>query len=202
VEETKRATTTVGLLCSDGVILAAEMRASMGNLVANKEVEKILKIQDHLGITTAGGAGDAQALARVMKAQLALYEIQRGRKIGIEGAATLLGNILQNNKWLPYFVQILMGGYDTKPRLYSLDMSGSIFEEKSTSTGSGSPVAFGVLEDKFKENKPVKDNLIIAVKAIKAAIERDVYCGGKINVAVIDKKGFRKLTEKEINELT
>ncbi len=202
VEEGKKGTTTVGLLCSDGVILASEKRASMGGLVANKEADKVLKIQDHLGITIAGSVGDAQTIARIMKAQTSLYEIQRGRKITIEGAGTLLANILQGSKYFPYWIQLLMGGYDSKPRLYSLDLTGSLMEEKFVSTGSGSPIAYGVLEDKYKENKTVKDNLPIAVRAISSALERDIYSGNGFNVAVIDKKGFRKLSDKEISELT
>jgi proteasome beta subunit len=201
VEEAKKGTTTVGLLCSDGVILASEKRASMGGLVANKEAEKVLKIQDHLAITIAGSVGDAQTIARIMRAQAALYEIQRGRKISVEGAGTLLANILQGSKYFPYWIQILMGGVDTKPRLYSLDLTGSLMEEKFVSTGSGSPIAYGVLEEKYKENKTVKDNLPIAVKAIKSALERDIYSGNGITLAIIDKKGFRKLSDKEISEL-
>lgn len=201
MEEGKKGTTTIGLLCSDGVILASEKRASMGNLVANKEAEKVLKIQDHLAITIAGSVGDAQTIARVLKAQTALYEIQRNRKITVEGAGTLLANILQGSKYFPYWIQILMGGYDSKPRLYSLDLTGSLMEEKFVSTGSGSPIAYGVLEDKFKENKTVKDNLPIAARALKSALERDIYSGNGLNIAVIDKKGFRKLSEKEIVEL-
>ncbi len=200
--EGKKGTTTIGLLCSDGVILASEKRASMGNLVANKDADKVLKIQDHLGLTIAGSVGDAQTLVRVMKAQTSLYEIQRGRKITVDGAGTLLANILQGSKYFPYWIQILMGGYDSKPRLYSLDLTGSLMEEKFVSTGSGSPIAYGVLEDKFKENKTVKENLSIAVKALKSAMERDIYSGNGFNVVVIDKKGFRKLSDKEIQELT
>jgi len=201
VEEAKKGTTTVGLLCSDGVILASEKRASMGGLVANKEADKVLKIQEHLGITIAGSVGDAQTIGRIMKAQASLYEIQRGRKITVEGAGTLLANILQGSKYFPYWIQLLMGGYDSKPRLYSLDLTGSLMEEKFVSTGSGSPIAYGVLEDKYKENKTVKENLPIAVKAIKSALERDIYSGNGLNIAVIDKKGFRKLSDKEIEEL-
>ena len=200
--EGRKGTTTIGLLCSDGVVLASEKRASMGNLVANKEADKVLKIQDHLGLTIAGSVGDAQTLVRVMKAQSSLYEIQRGRKITVEGAGTLLANILQGSKYFPYWIQILMGGYDSKPRLYSLDLTGSLMEEKFVSTGSGSPIAYGVLEEKFKENKTVKENLPIAVRALKSAMERDIYSGNGFNVVVIDKKGFRKLSDKEIQELT
>lgn len=189
-------------MCSDGVILASEKRASMGNLIANKEADKVLKIQNHFGITIAGSVGDAQTIVRIMKAQASLYEMQRGRKITVDGAGTLLANILQGSKYFPYWIQILMGGYDSKPRLYSLDLTGSLMEEKFVSTGSGSPIAYGVLEDKYKEHKTVKDNLPIAIKALKSALERDIYSGNGFNVAVIDKKGFKKLSAKEIEELT
>jgi proteasome beta subunit len=197
----KKGTTTIGLLCSDGVVLAAEKRATMGNLIANKEVEKIVKIQDHLGLTVAGSVADAQTLGRILKSQCSLYDIQRGRKMSVDSAATLLGNILQASKYFPYWVQILLGGFDTQPRLYSLDLLGSVLPEKLVSTGSGSPTAYGVLEDKYKENKPVKDNLPIAVRAVKAAMERDSASGNGIDVAVITKTGFKPLTKEEISEL-
>lgn len=201
MDEVKTGTTTVGLLCSDGVILAAEKRVTMGNLVANKEGDKVLQIADHIGITIAGGVGDAQTLARILKAQCSLYEVQRKKKINTEAVGTLLANILQGSKYFPFWVQILMGGHDSKPRLFSLDMSGSILPEKVTSSGSGSPVAYGVLESSYKEGKTVKENLPIAVRAIKTAIERDAFCGNGITVAVIDKKGFKKLTDEEIKAI-
>jgi proteasome beta subunit len=200
-EMMKKGTTTVGLLCVDGVILASEKRASMGTLIANKEVDKVLKIQDHLAITIAGSVGDAQTIARILKAHCALYEIQRGKRITIEGAGTLLANVLQGSKYFPYWIQILMGGYDTVPRLFSLDLTGSLLTEKFVATGSGSPVAYGVFEDKYKENKTIKDNLPLAIKALKAAMERDVMSGNGISVVIIDKQGFRKLTDEEIDAL-
>jgi proteasome beta subunit len=196
----KKGTTTVGLLCNDGVVLAAEKRATMGTLIANKEVEKIIPIQDHLAITVAGSVADAQTLARVLKAQCSLYEIRRGRKIGIESAATLLGNILQGSKWFPYWVQILIGGYDSQGRVYSVDLIGSVLKEKVVSTGSGSPVAYGVLEDKYRVDKSVKDNVPIAVRAIRAAIERDSASGNGIDVATITKSGFTAIPADKVKE--
>ncbi|RLG21980.1 proteasome endopeptidase complex, archaeal, beta subunit [Candidatus Micrarchaeota archaeon] len=197
----KKGTTTVGLLCSDGVILASEKRATMGNLIANKEIDKVLQIADHIGITIAGLVGDAQVIQRIMKAQIALYEVQRDRRISVQAAGTLLANILQENKYFPYWLQIILGGYDSSPRLYSLDMSGSLIEEKSVSTGSGSPVAYGVLEARYKEGKTVKENIPIAVEALSAAMERDAFSGNGINMAVIDSKGFRKLSDEEVKAL-
>lgn len=200
-DQIKKGTTTVGILCSDGVILASERRASLGNLIANKETDKVLKIQDHLGITIAGSVGDAQTIARILRAQCSLYEVQRKRKISIESAGTLMANILQGSKYFPYWIQLLMGGYDTKPRLFSLDLSGSILAEKYVSTGSGSPVAYGVLESMCKDNKTVKENLSVVVKALKAAMERDMASGNGLLVAVIDKKGFKRLDDEDIKAL-
>jgi len=201
-KELKKGTTTVGLLCTDGVVIASEQKATMGNLVANAETQKVFKIAPHLGMTVAGMVGDAQRLVKIMQAETALYEIQRRKNIPVESAATLLANILQNNKYFPYWVQLLLGGYDEKPALYSLDAAGGLSPEKVVSTGSGSPMALGVLEDHYVEGKTVKENLPIAIKALKSAVKRDVYSGGKgFNVAIINKKGIEFLTKAEIEKI-
>ncbi|MCD6523085.1 MAG: archaeal proteasome endopeptidase complex subunit beta [Candidatus Diapherotrites archaeon] len=196
--ETKKGTTTIGLLCSDGVVLAAETRATMGNLIANKHVEKVFKIQDHIGLTTAGAVADAQKLVRIMQVETNLYQIERKGPIEVEAAVTLLSNILHANKFFPYYVQLLMGGYDTKPRLYSLDAIGSSLPEKVVATGSGSPFAYGVLEQSYKENKSVKENVKVAVHALKAAMERDAMSGNGMNVVTITKEGYKKVDISKI----
>ena len=192
-QEIRKGTTTIGLLGSDGIILASESRATMGTMIANKEVKKIFKVQDHIGITTAGSVADAQTLVRVMQVETNLYQIEREREIQVKAAATMLSNILQQNKWFPYWVQLLMGGYDTKPRLYSLDALGSVLEEKVVSTGSGSPFAYGVLENKYKEGLGTEENIKLAVDALRAAMERDAMSGNGINLVKITKSGYQKL---------
>ncbi len=200
-EQPKKGTTNVGLLCSDGVIIGAERKATMGSLIANKEAQKVFKITDSIVMSIAGGVGDAQRLIKVLRAQCALYEIQRKKKISVESAATLLANILQNNKFFPYYVQLLIGGYDTQPRLFSVDAFGGLLPEKSVATGSGSPVAYGVIEDKYEEGRTVKENIPTAVKALKSATERDIYSGGTgFDIAIINKKGIRMLEKKEIQQ--
>ncbi len=188
-------TTTVALTCKDGVVLAAEKKSTMGYLVASKESDKILKVEDHVAMTIAGASGDAQALARYLRAELKLFAIHNQRKISIRGAATLLANILQGGRWsyLPYMVQIIVAGYDDSPGIYSLDAIGSVEEEKKFfSTGSGSPMALGVLEDNYRENMSVDDGSKLVVRAIRAAIERDIGSGGKaIDVAIITKDGIK-----------
>ncbi|MBI4214498.1 archaeal proteasome endopeptidase complex subunit beta [archaeon] len=198
----KTGTTTLGIVCSDGVIMGAEKRATMGMMIANRETEKVLMIQPHIGMTIAGAVGDAQTLARALRVETSLYEVQRGRKIQVEAASTLLSNILQGTKYYPYFVQVLLGGIDTEPRMYSLDPDGSMLVEKYVSTGSGSPYAYGVLEDNFKENRLIKENLPLATRAITAAMKRDTGSGDGITLTVIDKNGFRKLSDAEISKFT
>ena len=189
--------TAVGIVCKDGVVLAAEKKSTLGYLVASKEETKITPIAPHIAITEAGMVGDLQALARYMQAEIKLFELQNKKRIPVSAAATLLANILYSGRWsfFPYYVQIMLGGYDEKgPSLFILHPDGSKLEEKKFfSTGSGSPIAFGVLEDGYREGMSTKEGIELAVRAVKAAVERDIASGGKgIDVAVIDANGFRK----------
>jgi len=187
-------TTTVGLICKDGAVVAAEKKSTLGYLVASKESEKILPIDDHILMTIAGASGDAQTLARYMRAELKLFSIQHQKKISVKGAATLLANILHSSKWFPFYVQLIVAGFDENgPGIFSLDAIGGLEEEKKFfSTGSGSPIALGVLEDGFKEGMSVEEGKKLAIRAIKAAIERDIASGGKaIDVATVTKDGIK-----------
>lgn len=206
-EKLKTGTTTVGIVCKDGVVLAAEKKSTMGYLIASKESQKIYQIDDSIAMTIAGSSGDAQTLVRYMKAELKLFSVQNQRKITVKGAATLLANILQGGRSAiePYYVQLILAGVDSKgPVIYSLDAIGGHDEErKFFSTGSGSPFALGVLEDSYKDNLSVDDGAKLAVRAIKAAIERDIGSGGKgINVTVITSKGTKKLSEEETSNFS
>lgn len=190
----KTGTTTVGLICKDGVVLAAEKKSTMGYLVANKETEKIYQLDDHIAMTIAGLSADGQALVRYMKAELKLYSIENRREISIRSAATLLSNILHGSKFYPFYVQLIIAGVDSVgPSIYDLDPVGGAEEEKKFfSTGSGSPMALGVLEDSFKDGMSLEEGSKLAIRAIKAAIERDIASGGKaIDIAVITKDGIK-----------
>ncbi len=189
----KSGTTTVGLICKDGVVVAAEKKSTLGYLVASKESEKIYPIDDKIVMTIAGVSGDAQTLVRYMRAELKLFEMENKRKLSVKGAATLLANILQSSKILPYFVQLIIAGVDDSgPAIFSLDAVGGLEEEKKFfSTGSGSPIALGVLEDAYKPDITVEEGAKLAIRAIKAAVERDIASGGKaIDVVKITEKGI------------
>lgn len=189
----RKGTTTIGLKCSDGVVLGSEKRATMGYLIANKETKKVFRIQNYLGITTAGGVADAQKLVRILQVETSLFNIERGHRMKVDAVVTLLSNILHANKWYPYYVQLLMGGMDTEPKLYSLDALGSAMEEKAVSTGSGSPFAYGVLEDAFQEGMSVEEAIPIAERALTSAMSRDAMSGNGIDIITITKEGYKQV---------
>ena len=206
VKGVKSGTTTVGIVCKDGVVLAAEKKATMGYLVASKEDVKIVEVMPHVAMTQAGMVGDVQALKKYLTAEASLYELRNRKRISVKAAAALLANILYGGRWsfFPYMVQIILAGYDEEgPSLFILHPDGSKLEEKKFfSTGSGSPMAFGVLEALFKEGLSINECKKIAVRAVKAAVERDIGSGGKgIDVAVVDKDGFRLLEKLEVSKI-
>lgn len=200
----KTGTTTLGLVSKDACIMAADQKSTMGFLIANKRVKKVQQVDDHIGMTFAGLVGDADFLVKLMRAELKLYKLQRG-PISVRSAASLMANILFGGKgYFPYWVQILLGGYDSKgPHLYSLDAAGGTSEEKDFfSTGSGSPMALGVLEDGYKENMSREDGIKLAVRAVKAATKRDAASGGElITCVVISKDGYHEVPADEIRKI-
>ena len=197
----KTGTTTVGLVCKDGVVLASDRRATMGYLIASKDIDKIYAIDEHIAMTIAGGVGDAQMLVRWMQSEAKLYRLRFEKPIPVEAAATLLANILAQSKYFPFWVQILIGGLDQSSRLFSVDMLGGITEEKVTSTGSGSPIAYGVLEELYQEDKLIQDTVVVAAKAVSAAMKRDAATGERVDVIYINKDGFKRLSKDEVKSL-
>jgi proteasome beta subunit len=199
---TLKGTTTIGVVCKDGVILASDTRVTMGFYVAHKAGKKVYKIDDHLGMTIAGTVADAQKVVDILIANAQLYRINLNRPMPVSSAARLVANLLFSNRYVPLATQVLIGGVDeTGPHVFNLDPFGSMTEEKSVATGSGSPIAYGVLEDKYREGMTVEELLPIIVKAVNAAMKRDVASGNNYNVTVINKKGYRELTADEKGKL-
>jgi proteasome beta subunit len=197
-----KGTTTTGVVCKDGVILASDTRVTMGMYVAHKHGKKVYKIDDHLGMTIAGTVADAQWTVDVLTANAQMYRINRDRPLPVASAARLVANLLFSARYVPLLTQVLIGGVDdTGPHIFSLDPFGSLTEEKCAATGSGSPIVYGVLEDKYKEGMSVKELLPAIAKAVNSAMKRDAASGDSFNIAVIDNKGYHELTEKEKKQL-
>ena len=195
-----KGTTTVGVVCRDGVILGTDTRATMGNYVASKHAKKVYKITGNLAMTIAGGVAVAQRVVEILKINSRLYELEKNRSISVKSAARLVSNLLFSNREVgnPLPMQALVGGFDeTGPHVFNLDPYGSLTEEKMVSTGSGSPFAYGVLESQYREDSAVDEMLSIVVKAVDSAMKRDVASGDSFDVAVIDAAGFRELSPEE-----
>jgi proteasome beta subunit len=200
-EQIKKGTTTCALICVDGVVLAADTRASAGLFIADRHVMKIQKVDRHLGMTIAGGVADAQNLVDIMRYNANIYRLSNRELMPVKSAARLCSNVLFNQRYFPYYVQIIVAGYDDQAggQIYNIDLFGSMTSEKFISTGSGSPVAYGYLESQFKEGISVNDSYKVAIQAIAAAIRRNAGTGDDINAVIVDKNGYRELS-KEVKE--
>jgi len=197
-----KGTTTVGIVCKDGVVLATDTRATAGHMVASKVARKIYKIIDNIAFTTAGGVADTQRLVDIMRAEAGYYLLSEGAPMKVGACARLLANIMNAYSFIPYIANILVGGVDsTGPHLYFLDIDGGLTEEEMTATGSGSPVAYGVLENEFKPGMSTREVLPIAIRAVKTAMKRDIATGNEVMVASITAGGYRELTPAEIKKL-
>jgi len=192
-----KGTTTVGIVCTDGVILSSDTRVTMGYFVAHKQGKKIYQIDDHIAMTISGGVADAQYVVEVLKVNAKLYKLNNGRPMPIKAASRLVANVLFSARG-GLMAQILVGGVDsTGPHVFSLDPFGSLTEENCVATGSGSPIAYGVLEDKYKEGFTIKDMLPVVVRAVDSAMKRDIASGNNFDIAVITKEGYRSLSTEE-----
>ena len=200
-EELKKTGTTImGMVCKDGVVMASERRATMGTLIAHKATKKLYKIDKHLALATAGLVGDLQVLSRYLSAEVNLYRLKRGTRIPVLSAATLMSNILNQRKFAPYYVQLVLGGFDAQGgHVFSLDAAGGAIQDKYTAGGSGSPYVFGVLEDRYKDDLTTDEGVNIAIRAVTAAMGRDSASGNGIDIAIINEKEFRMLSDDEVN---
>ena len=194
-----KGTTTVGLVCDKGVVMATEKRATMGHFIASKDATKIYQIDDLVAMTTAGSVGDAQRVVKWMQVEAKLYKMRREEPMNVKGMVTLLANILSGSRYYPYYVQLLVGGVDKNgPSIYSLDAIGGVIEEKKVvATGPGSPIAYGVLEDRYAETMPVDEGVELATRAIHNAMKRDSASGNGIRVVKITAEGYTEIDENE-----
>lgn len=200
----KTGTTTVGLLCKEGIVLAADKRATTGYLISAKKMEKVVKITDNIALTMAGTASDAQLLIKLIQSELRLRRIRTGREPTVKEAANLTSRMVYSNirkmSMIPGVSHFLMGGKDeTGFHLYDLYADGSINEcDDFISSGSGSVMVYGVLETLYKKDMSIDEGIKLAVKSVNAALQRDIASGNGIDVMTITKEGIKKVLEKEI----
>lgn len=199
----KTGTTTLGIKCKDGVVVAADKRATLGGMiVANKKEEKVHKLNDNMMITLAGNVSDAQLLIKVIRAQIKLEEIRRGRDVSVKEAANLMCGLnfqnIRQMSMIPGIVEFLLAGKDEEGfHFYDIGIDGSMSKfDDYYCTGSGMMYALGVLEASYKEDITTEAAIPIAIKAVNAAIQRDVGSGNGIDVYVVTKDGVKKVITK------
>jgi len=198
-----KGTTTIGVVCKDGVILASDTRVTMGYFIAHHKGKKIYLVDEHLAMTISGNVADAQKAVDILKVNASLYKLNNERPMPVNTAARVLANLLFSTRYAPLVAQVLVGGFDdTGPRVYEIDPFGSVTEEKCISTGSGSPIALGVLEDRYKEDVKIKEFAPIVVKAVKSAMKRDSASGDSFDIVVIDENGVKDLSDEEKEKLS
>ena len=202
----KTGTTTVGIVCKDGIILAADRKMTLGGMiVSNKKFQKVIILNEELALTIAGLVSDIQLLVKLIKAQIKLDELRKGKKIKVKEVANLLSNLVYSNarkfSSIPGITGFLLGGKDNEGfYLYELGMDGSLtkFDDYATD-GSGMLFATGVLEANYKQNMTIDEGVKLAVKAINASIQRDTASGCGVDVITITKDGTAKVFEQSLD---
>ena len=203
--EVKTGTTTLALLCKDGVVLAADKRATSGYLIVHKKFDKIINITDNIAVTVAGTVSDVQLLAKYIRAELKLKLIRTERESSVKEAANLLSIMVYNNirklSLIPGISHFLVAGKDEFGfHIYDLAPDGSIVEiDDYTTTGSGSVMVYGVLETLYSKGLSVEEGIKLAAKSINAAVQRDIASGNGIDIVTITKEGIKKVLSKEIS---
>ncbi len=200
-------TTTVGVVCKDGVVLAADKRASAGYFVASKDMNKIQNITGDMAVTMAGLVSDAQLIVKLIAAELRLRRMRIGEESTTKESANLLSGILYQNirkmSMVPGIVSFLLAGHDARGNhLYELGVDGSLTHIKNfCSTGSGSMLAYGVLESSYTEGLTVKEGMDLALKAVNTAINRDLATGDGIDIFVVNSKGAHRVSSRKVEKV-
>ncbi|MGQ4890997.1 MAG: proteasome subunit beta [Candidatus Njordarchaeia archaeon] len=201
-EKVLKGTTTVGVTFKDGVVIAADKRASAGTFIASRRAKKVHKITKKIVFTISGLVADAQILVKWVRTNMSNLARSTGREPLVSEVANLTASVLHQyfRTYIPFIVHFIIGGVDIKgPHLYFIDHAGGINRDKYLATGSGSPVAIGILEDGFKENMEKEEAIKLALRALRGAIRRDAATGDGIDLVVVTEEGVKFYTPKEID---
>jgi len=191
-------TTTLGLICVEGVVFSTDTRVTMASYIAHKKGKKIYKIDEHLGMTVAGTVADAQNVVDILRYYASIYKLERKIAISIKASARLASNIFFSARMFPYITNVLIGGYDSVgASIFNVDLFGTLIKEKYVSTGSGSPIAYGILESEYRDGLTIDEGIGVAVRAVNSAMRRDTFSGDNFDVVVIDKDGYKELLKEE-----
>jgi len=202
----KTGTSILGIICKDGVVMAADRQVSAGNIVMSKKERKVSKINDYLVIAGCGIAADIQRVPKILIAELRLKELRAKKRPSVKDAASLLTNMsysgIRQPSMIPQQAGFLLAGFneDGTFELYSIEPAGSTIkvDDYDANFGSGMPYILGLLERQYKKDITVKEGAELAIEALKSSTQRDMGSGYGIDVFTITKDGINKVVEKEI----
>jgi len=202
----KTGTTILGIVCKDGIVMAADRQVTAGNIVMKKNAPKVVKINDYFVSSWTGGAADAQRLGKLIAAELKLKELKSGSRPSIKQAANLVGTITYSNirqpSMIPSIVGSLVGGFneDGTTELYTVEPAGGVYkvDEYDANFGSGMPYVLGLMERQYKKDMTIKEGTELAIEALKSSTQRDTGSGYGIDVFTITKDGIKKAIQQEI----
>ncbi|HEU4604891.1 MAG TPA: proteasome subunit beta [Nitrososphaera sp.] len=184
--------TVVGISYNNGVILAAEKRVSFGNFVVNKSIKKTFPVTDRVGAACAGMVADMQVLVRQVEALAKIRKLETRREMPPNSVAKLMSVIMFERRYFPLLTQVIVGGINSKPEIYTLDPLGSVLPDEYAAVGTGAEMALGIMDAEFKPNMTEEKAKELAIRAIKSAIQRDSSSGDGIDVLVVSKTGHRE----------
>jgi len=183
--------TTLGIVFSEGVLLASEKRVTYGYFVTSKAGKKVFKIAKHIGAACAGLVSDMQVLIREVEAYANLFQLDSGRTISVRSTAKVMSNLLFGRRLFPLITQTIIGGVDEDgASIYVLDVLGSVIPDKYSAVGTGAEIAVGVLEENYREDMSLKEAKEMAIRAMKSAISRDSMSGNGIDFLIFTKEGI------------
>jgi proteasome beta subunit len=191
--ESLQGATVIGLVCSDGVVLAAEKRVTWGRMVMSRAGKKVFRVTPNMGLAFAGLVSDMQALTREATAYANLFRLENNRPIAVKAMAKLISNMLFQRRLMPLLMETLVGGVDGEgPALYSMDPVGSLIPDKFITAGSGAPIAMGLLEAQYSEEMDLEAGSELALNAIRSAVARDVASGDGVDMLLIRADGIEE----------
>ena len=198
-QQLQTGTTTLGILCKDGVLLAADKRATAGHKIFSEGVDKVWPINEQMAITMAGSVVSAKQLTKIISAECKLMKLRLGRQFSVREVANLLGSMTHSNNYKTYFSEIthfVLGGKndDGTFALYDIFMDGSVHQiKKYVCSGSGSPYAEGFLETAYKQDMSVQEATTIAKRALSTSMTKDSASGNGADLYKITKNGVEKV---------
>ena len=206
IDVAKTGTCTVGIVCKDGLILAADKRGSAGEgLIMNKNAIKLFKLTDNIAVTVAGNVSDIQMVLKLAKAELQLKRIKTKKLPTVKEAANLLAAIVyQNIRKYSTIIGIsafILGGKDSSGfALYDVYPDGTITEQdKFATTGAyGSIIGLGIMDNEWKPTITLEEGKKLALKVINTAIRRDATVGEGVLMTIVDKNGVGEIKEEKI----